>query len=208
MIPTNDHPGFFLKIWRNLFCGLIILAAIQSITACTPLLISTAIVTSIDLHSERRSIGRNIDDNLLELKLRTDYWTDENLGSPVNISVTAINGIVLLTGEVHTDEQRQYAESLAKGYEQTRKVVNELDLAGRSNINSRANDSWITGKVKSGLLKADKVPSSNIKVVTERGKVYLMGLVTQAEAQAAVESAQSVVGVTHIVKVFEYIKTE
>lgn len=208
MIPTNNHPGFFLKIWRNLFCGLIILAAVQSITACTPLLIGATVVTSIDLHSERRSIGRNIDDNLLELKLRTAYWTDENLGSPVNISATAINGIVLLTGEVHTDEQRQYAESLAKGYEQTRKVVNELDLAGRSNINSRANDSWITSKVKSGLLKADDVPSSNIKVVTERGKVYLMGLVTQSEAQAAVESAQSVVGVTHIVKVFEYIKTE
>ena len=119
-----------------------------------------------------------------------------------------INGIVLLTGEVHTDEQRQYAEALAREYEQTRNVVNELDLAGRSNLNSRANDTWITGKVKSSLLKADDVPSSNIKVVTERGKVYLMGLVTQAEAQAAVALAQSVVGVTHIVKVFEYIKAE
>ena len=208
MTPTNDHPGLFLKTWKNLFCGLIVLVIVQSITACAPLLIGTAIVTSIDLRTERRTIGRNIDDNLLELKLRGAYRTDENLGSPVNISVTAINGIVLLTGEVHTDEQRQYAESLAREYEQTRNVVNELDLAGRSNLNSRANDTWITGKVKATLLKADDVPSSNIKVVTERGKVYLMGLVTQAEAQAAVELAQSVVGVTHIVKVFEYIKTE
>ncbi len=208
MTPTNDHPGFFLKTWKNLFCGLIILVTVQSITACAPLLIGATIVTSIDLHTERRTIGRNIDDNLLELELRGAYRADENLGSPVNISVTAINGIVLLTGEVHTDEQRQYAESLAREYERTRNVVNELDLAGRSNLNSRVNDTWITGKVKSGLLKADDVPSSNIKVVTERGKVYLMGLVTQAEAQAAVELAQSVVGVTHIVKVFEYIKTE
>ncbi len=208
MTPTNDHPGFSLKTWKNLFCSLIILVTVQSITACAPLLIGATIVTSIDLGTERRTIGRNIDDNLLELKLRSAYRADENLGSPVNISVTAINGIVLLTGEVHTDEQRQYAESLAREYEQTRNVVNELDLAGRSNFNSRANDAWITGKVKSGLLNADDVPSSNIKVVTERGKVYLMGLVTQAEALAAIELAQSVVGVTHIVKVFEYIKTE
>ncbi len=208
MIPTNDHPGSFLRIWRNLFCGLLVLATVQSITACAPLFVGAVIVTSIDLHGERRTLGRNIDDNLLELKLRGNYQSDENLGSPVNISVTAINGIVLLTGEVHTDDQRQYAESLANGYEQTRKVVNELDLAGRSNLNSRANDTWITSKVKTSLLRADNVPSSNIKVVTERGKVYLMGLVTQDEAQAAVEAARSVAGVIHIVKVFEYIKTE
>ncbi len=208
MTPTNNHPGFFLKTWRNLFCGLLVLVAVQSITACAPLLIGAVIVTSIDLGAERRTLGRNIDDNLLELELRGIYRDDEKLGSPVNISVTAINGIVLLTGEVHTDEQRQYAESLAREYKRTRDVANELELAGRSNLNSRANDTWITSKVKSNLLKADDVPSSSIKVVTERGKVYLMGLVTQAEAQAAVESVQGVVGVTHIVKVFEYIKTE
>ncbi len=208
MTPTNDHAGSCLKSWKTLSCSLIILAAIQSVTACAPLLIGTAMVTSVDLGTERRTLGRNIDDNLLELELRSAYRNDENLGSPVNISVTIINGIVLLTGEVHTDEQRQYAESVARGYEQTRNVVNELDLAGRSSLNSRANDTWITGKVKAVLLTADNVPSSSIKVVTERGKVYLMGLVTQEEAQAAVEAAQGVVGVTHIVKVFEYIKNE
>ena len=208
MTPTNDHPGFSLKTWKDIFCGLIIFVTVPSITACAPLLIGTAIVTSIDLSAERRSLGRNIDDNVLELKLRGAYRGDENLGSPVNVSVTAINGIVLLTGEVHTDEQRQYAESLAREYDQTRDVVNELALSGRSNLNSRANDSWITGKVKTKLLQSSDVPSSSIKVITERGNVYLLGLVTKAEAQAAVELAQSVVGVAHIVKVFEYIKAE
>ena len=89
MTPTNDHPGSSLKTWKNLFCGLIILVTVQSITACVPLLMGAAIVTSIDLSTERRSIGRNIDDNVLEFKLRGVYRADENLGSPVNISVTA-----------------------------------------------------------------------------------------------------------------------
>ncbi len=208
MTPANDHHGLSLKSWKNILCGLIIFLTVQSITACAPLLLGTAVITTIDLSTERRTVGRNIDDNVLELKLRKIYWTDERLGSPVNISVTAMNGIVLLTGEVHTDEQRQYAESLARSYEQTREVVNELDLSGRSNINSRANDSYITAKVKARLLNANDLPLTNIKVVTERGNVYLLGLVTEAEAQAAVELTQSVVGVTHIVKVFEYIKAE
>ena len=207
MTPANDHPGLSLKTWKDILCGLIIILTVQSITACAPLLLGTAVITTIDLSTERRSVGRNIDDNVLELKLRRDYWTDESLGS-VNISVTVMNGIVLLTGEVHSDEQRQYAESLARSYEQTWDVVNELDLSGRSNINSRANDSYITAKVKARLLQANDLPLTNIKVVTERGNVYLLGLVTEAEALAAVELTQSVVGVTHIVKVFEYIKAE
>ena len=184
MTPANDHHGLSLKSWKNILCGLIIFLTVQSITACAPLLLGTAIITTIDLSIERRTVGRNIDDNVLELKLRKIYWTDERLGSPVNISVTAMNGIVLLTGEVHTDEQRQYAESLARSYEQTREVVNELDLSGRSNINSRANDSYITAKVKARLLNENDLPLTNIKVVTERGNVYLLGLVTEAEAQA------------------------
>ena len=207
MTPANDHHGLSLKTWKDILCGLIIILTVQSITACAPLLLGTAVITTIDLSTERRTVGRNIDDNVLELKLRRNYWTDESLGS-VNISVTAMNGIVLLTGEVHSDEQRQYAESLARSYDQTREVVNELDLSGRSNINSRANDSYITAKVKARLLRDNDLPLTNIKVVTERGNVYLLGLVTEAEALAAVELTQSVVGVTHIVKVFEYIKAE
>lgn len=213
MIPTNNSQDFSWKStlcrsvsWRSTLYGLIILMATQFVTACVPLVVSTAAVTTIDLSTERRTVGRNIDDNLLELKLRKAYWADDRLGLSVNISVTAVNGVVLLTGEVHTDDQRQYAESLAKQNLRTQTVVNELDLSGKTNFNSRINDTYITAKVKSKLLQADNVPSSSIKVVTERGEVYLLGLVTRAEAEAAVAVAKSVRGVTHIIKVFEYIK--
>jgi osmotically-inducible protein OsmY len=198
---TSSHPG----MTKALLAGLLLIMSTQLLTACLPIFVGTATVTAVDLYMERRTIGRNIDDNTLELKLRTVYLSDENLGSAVNVSVTVINGIVLLTGEVHKDNQRKHAEKLARSYTETREVVNELELSGRTNLNSRANDSYITGKVKSKLIRADGVPSTNIKVVTERGKVYLLGLVTKEEAEAAVKATQTISGVTHIVKVFEYI---
>lgn len=193
--------------FRTLGFGLALLLVFELLTACIPIAIGTATVTTIDLLMERRTLGRNIDDNALEIKLRKDFIADDQLGTAVNVSVTAINGTVLLTGEVQTDEQRQHATSLAKQYTETREVVNELELSGKTNLNSRANDTYITGKVKAKLLRAAEVPSSNIKVITERGKVYLLGLVTLAEAEAAVNAAKSVRGVTHIVKVFEYIES-
>ncbi len=190
---------------KALLLGLVFVMTTQILTACVPIAIGTATVTAVDLYMERRTVKQSVDDNTLELRLRKEYLSDEKLGSAVNISTTIINGIVLLTGEVHNDEQRQYAEKLARSYIDTREVVNELELSGQTNMNSRANDSYITGKVKSKLVRADGVPSTNIKVVTERGKVYLLGLVTHPEAEAAVDAARSVSGVTHIVKVFEYI---
>jgi osmotically-inducible protein OsmY len=95
---------------------------------------------------------------------------------------------------------------VAKQDSRTLTVVNELQLAGKTSITSRANDSFITGQVKTALVRSKEVGANVIKVVTEGGKVYLLGLVTRAEADAAVAAAQSVGGVTHIVKVFEYIK--
>jgi len=187
----------------------LVLVSVQLLVACVPVLpvlMGTATVTAIDLALDRRTVGRNIGDNILELKIRNDISVDDKLGRGVNVSVTAINGIVLLTGEVLKDTQRQRAEELARSYTETRKVVNEIALSGSTNINSRANDTWITGKVKAKLFGADGVPASGIKVVTERGSVYLLGLVTRAEGDAAVDIARSVRGVTHIYKVFEYIQ--
>ena len=190
---------------KSLSSSLLIMVIATVMSACIPIAIGVATVTAIDLTYDTHTIGQKIDDNSLEIKLRADFLTDNQLGTSENVSVTAINGIVLLTGEVHTDAQRQHASALAKGRVETREVVNELELSGKTNLTSGGNDSYITGKVKSKLIAADGVPSSNIKVVTERSKVYLMGLVTKAQAEAAVNVAKSVRGVTHIVKVFEYI---
>lgn len=182
-----------------LFCSM------ELLTACVPILVGAATVTAVNVATDRRSLSRNIDDNSLELHLRKDMLLDDRLKGN-NISVTAMNGIVLLTGEVASDKERQIATEVAKEYEDTVSVVNELLLAGNTSITSRANDSFITGQVKAKLLSGHGVPANAVKVVTEGGKVYLLGLVTQSEAEAAVDAAQQVGGVTHIVKVFEYIK--
>lgn len=201
MTQSNRNQQHSLK---TLSFGLILVLVTQLLSACIPVLVGTATVTAINLYTDRRPIQQNVDDNALEFQLRAEYQTDEKL-SAVNISIIALNGIVLLTGEVFNDEQRQYAEEVALSFENTREVVNEIQLSGTTNLNSRANDSYITGKVKSKLATAKDVPVSNIKVLTERGTVYLLGLVSHPEAEEAVKVTQSVNGVTHIVKVFQYI---
>jgi len=185
--------------------ALTLAAALPVLAGCVPVLLATATVTAVDVSLDRRTTGAYIDDNLLEFRLRGQVRQDESLGDAVNISVTSFNGIVLLTGEVNTDEQRRRAGEIVQADVSTRKVVNELELAGKTNVIGRANDALLTSKVKAQLIK-DENTSPTIKVVTEHGKVYLLGLVTQAEAEAAVESARAVSGVTHIVKVFEYIE--
>ena len=184
----------------------VILASGPLLTACIPILVATATVTAINVATDRRTLGRNLDDNTLEVTLRKDILLDSKLKGS-HISVTAVNGIVLLTGEVSTDEQRRHAARIAGQRTRTLTVVNELQLAGKTSITSRANDTLITSKVKAKLIRSRAVQANAVKVVTEAGKVYLLGLVTRAEGDAAVAVAQSVGGVTHIVKVFEYIKS-
>lgn len=196
------NPGGRLK---GVSLSLLILFGAEGLTACVPVLVLGATVTAVSVVTDRRTVGRNLDDNSLELNIRALVIKDDKLNG-TNVSVTAINGIVLLTGEVSTDAQRTHATNLASQDSRTLTVVNELQLAGKTSLTSRTNDSIITGKVKTELVKSKGVDANVIKVVTEGGKVYLLGLVTRAEADAAVAAAQSVGGVTHIVKVFEYIK--
>lgn len=171
--------------------------------ACEPVAIGLVAVSAVDLLLDRRPIGQTFDDNTLELKLRKDY-TINGVYDGSNISVTALNGIILLTGEVKSEAVRKTAEKEARSYIGVREVVNELAISGKTGFVSRTNDSWITSKVKTNLLTTEGIRASNIKVVTERGKVYLLGLVTREEGERAIDVARKVRGVTHIVKVFEY----
>lgn len=193
---------------KSLAVGVLLLAALHSLSACVPLALTAATAVAVDVSLDRRTPGTFWDDNALEIKLRNNIANDRALGREVNVSVTVFNGIVLLTGEVGADEQRQRVGELADAYKKTGEVadvVNELTLAGKTSITSRANDAWITAKAKVALLNTPNLPANTVKVVTEHGKVYLLGQVTRVEAEAAVEGVRTVGGVTHIVKVFEYI---
>ena len=112
--------------------------------------------------------------------------------------------MVLLTGEVPDQQAIDRILDIAKSHHYTRQVVNRIELAGRTNMASRINDSWLTGRVKTALVVSGTVDPPRFKVVTERANVYLMGLVTSAEATEAVMIVRSVPGVVRVIKVFEY----
>ena len=190
------------QIHRRLIAFSLILC-LPLISGCLPAVVGGAI-GGAELITERRTVQRVLQDNSLEIKIRGVSKQDEMLAN-TNISVTAYNGWVLLSGEVETDEQRKQAEKIADSYDETRRVINALELSGVTSLASRGNDSVITGKIKLTMKANENVPATNIKVVTEGGIVYLMGLVTREEGEHAVEVAKNISGVRKIVKVFEYI---
>ncbi len=174
-----------------------------SLYGCIPAVVGGAI-GGAELISEERTVQRVLSDNNLEIKIRGLNKQDESLAN-TNISVTVFNGWVLLTGEVATEEQKKKAEETSKSFDETRRVINELEVSGLAGLGSGANDTIITGKVKSTMVVSQDVRATKIKVVTERGIVYLMGLVTKEEGERAVEVAKNISGVRRIVKVFEYL---
>jgi osmotically-inducible protein OsmY len=121
-----------------------------------------------------------------------------------HIEVTTFNQIVLLTGEVSTAEQRQQAEDIARNNPDVKKIYNELAVTGATSTLTRTSDSWITTKIKSTMLATEDLKSGTIKVVTENGTVYLMGMVSHDQADMAVDIARKVSGVQKVVKIFNY----
>ena len=180
----------------------ILAGALALLSACIPAAVGVIAVTSIDLLKERRTVGTYIDDNLIEASIMKEVFKDPSLGRSVHISSTVLNGVALLTGEVSTDLQKKRAGEIANSFQGINQVVNQLDLVGKSSLTSRTNDSLITAKVKTELIRDKAVDSTNIKIVTERGVVYLLGIVKPVEGETAINLAKTVSGVTRIVKVF------
>jgi osmotically-inducible protein OsmY len=163
--------------------------------------VGAAVVSAQD----RRSTGMQVEDEAIEL--RASNRIGERFGDKVHVNVTSFNRLVLLTGEVPDAKTREAVERIVRELPNPpRSVVNELRVAGLSSLQARANDTVITGKVKARLLDAKQVNALHVKVVTEAAVVYLMGIVTEAEANAAVEVARTTGGVAKVVKVFEYCK--
>lgn len=187
----------------NLITKLILSAVlIAQITACVPVVIGGAAVGGA-MASDRRTSGIYIEDENIELKALKKMET--NLGEKVHINITSYNRNVLLTGEVPDAVSKAKAESLTKEITNTRSITNEIAVGAKSSIGSRSNDAYLTSKVKTKFVTENKFAANLVKVITENGVVYLMGIVTKAEAEAAVEIARNTGGVTRVVKIFEYI---
>lgn len=156
---------------------------------------------------DRRTSGTLLEDQNIEFKALARFNGDAALNAQAHLNATSYNQVVLLTGETPTAELRARAEEIINSIPKVKRVVNELTIAAPSSMTARASDALITSKVKTRLFKI-KLPSftpERVKVVTEAGAVYLMGLVTRAEASATIEETRRVGGVQRVVNVFEYI---
>ena len=177
--------------------------AILQLQSCAPIVIGGAAVGA-SVATDRRTAGVYVGDQ--EIELRAISRLRESFPQKTDrISTTSYNRQVLLTGQVPDEATRARATDVVREIPDVRTVFNELSVSGVTSFTSGANDVSITSKVKTRLLRDDRVPGTKIKVVTEAAVVYLMGLVTQAEAEAATEIARTTAGVTKVVTLFEYI---
>lgn len=160
----------------------------------------------IDDDRGTRTFGSKIDDSLIETKVSVNIAkASPDLDDNSHIVVTSFNGIVLLAGQTPRADLKQLAEQTAAAVQKVKKVNNELQVIAPSSLLARNNDAWLTTKIKTEMLTDSAIPGSRIKVVTENGIVYLLGLLTQQEATRATNLVQGVSGVQKIVKLFEYI---
>ena len=195
------------KRFSTKFRVLLLAASVGSTTllgACAPLLIGGAMVGTALSVIDRRSSGAQVEDEAIELKAAARLR--ETVPAEAHVSVTSYNRTVLLTGEVPTEAARATAEQTVARIDNVRATINELAVMGSTSVSARSNDSILTSKVKGALVDAKDVQASAVKVVTERGTVYLMGRVTEREANRAAEVARGTSGVGRVVKVFEIIR--
>ena len=186
--------------YLKVFC---ILTALLT-AGCVATAVTVAAVTSVDVAHDRRTLGEYIDDNNIEFTVRTFVVRDDELRKNAHISATSMNGVLLLTGEAPSAELKNKVSGFAKDVEGVRQLVDEIKISGESGYLSRTNDVWLTTKVKSTLFAKTKLDANRVKVVSEAGSVYLMGLVTREEGNRATEITRGIGGVENVVQVFEY----
>lgn len=188
------------------------LRTLTALALCVPLLagcVGAAVVgvgAGALMAADRRSSEVYIADEGLEL--RASSRISEKYGDKVHVNVTSYNRMLLLTGEAPTPEIKSDVEKIAAGVPDVKSIANELAIAGPSSYGVRSNDAYITSKVKARFVDAGKFSANVVKVVTEAGVVFLLGIVTQAEADAAVEIARTTGGVLKVVRVFEIVSPE
>lgn len=153
---------------------------------------------------DHRKLSSILDDEKISNSIVAQIKADPTLSDQTHIDVTTFNHVVLLTGEAPTASLRQQAENIARSVPNVTKVYNEVTVQGPTSTLTRTSDSWITTKIKSQMLATKDLKSGTIKVVTENGSVYLMGIVSHDQADMSVDIAREVSGVLRVVKIFQY----
>ena len=178
----------------------------SSLTACIPLMVGGAAVSGSMIVNDRRTSGAQLEDEGIEL--RGSSRIRSNFGDRVHVNINSYNRQVLLTGEVPSAQDKASVEQVISRVENVNSVVNELAIQSSPGLAQRSADVLITGRVKAMLVDAKDLFANSFNVVTERGTTYLMGRVTQREADRGTTVAQSTPGVKKVVRIFEIISEE
>lgn len=173
------------------------------LSACAPLLVGGAMLGGTLMATDRRTSGAQIEDQAIELKAMNRVR--EVLGDRGHVSVVSYNRAVLLTGEVLSEADKATVEQAVQRVQNVKSVVNDLGIMAPTSLTSRSNDALLTSKVKATFIDAKDIYANAVKVTAERGTVYLMGRVTEREADRATELARTVSGVQKVVRLFELI---
>jgi osmotically-inducible protein OsmY len=189
---------------RHRYLAVPALSALLLLQGC-PAILGAGGFMAVSSLEDRRTTGTQLDDEGIES--RANGRLKEAVGERAHVNVTSFNRSVLLTGEAWDAATRAEVEKIVAALPNVRSVTNEIQVSGLSSVGSRANDTTLTTSVKGRMLNAKGFNPLHIKVVTEAGVVYLLGLVTEAEADAAVEVARTTGGVRKVVKVFEYCRS-
>lgn len=203
-IPNPSIPSSRLR--RTALALLLAAAGAAGLSACAPLVVGGAMVGGVLVATDRRTSGAQLEDQAIELKAMNRIR--EAVGDRAHINATSYNRMVLLTGEAPNEQDRQTIEQTVSRIENVRSIVNEIAILGNASLTARSNDVILASKVKATFIDARDVQSNTVKVVTERGIVYLLGIVTEREGNRVAELARSISGVQKVVKVFETITEE
>jgi osmotically-inducible protein OsmY len=189
---------------KNLSIRLITVALVIVMAGCSTIVSKTTGDRPVGTDKTDRSFGRFIDDELIETYIGANLLKADPGYGQAHIRVTSFNGIVLLVGQVKSEQLRGNATEVANQVRNVKRVHNEITVAGPISIPARTNDQWLKTKIKSSMLATEGINPLEVKVVVENGIVYLMGMVSHAEADLAVKISRQTYGVQKIVKVFEY----
>lgn len=193
-----------MSVSRMAFTALVFSLSAILLSGCSSIL-AVGTAEPIQENPGKRTIGSIVDDEVIETKTLVNIRKTGDRLAQAHIVVTSYNGIVLLAGQVASAPLREQAATVAAAIPKVQRVYNELTVSGATSGMARSNDAWITAKIKSKMLAKSAIPANRIKVVTENGTVYLMGLLSKEEGDRAAELARKTAGVQKVVRIFEYI---
>lgn len=182
----------------------LLLSAVLGLAGCTTMT-SVTHQGTIDENYGKRTAGAQVEDQSIETKISHNLGrTDARLGD-ARINVDSYNGVVLLTGQIPSEELKTLASEVASDVRNVRTIHNELTIAGNLPASQRLSDTWLNTRIRTHLAANESIDSSRIRVITENASVYLMGIVTRAEAERIVQAVSQLGGMQRIVKVFDYL---